>query len=61
MKLPKILPVKTKKQIAEEYQVSTRTFRRWVIHEKLQLPNRYLTPKDQAKVYDKFGEPPQLS
>lgn len=61
MKLPKLLPVKTKKQIAEEYQVSTRTFRRWILSEKLQLPNRYLTPKDQLRVYEQFGEPPQLT
>lgn len=59
MQTPNLQPVKTKKQMAEEYNVSDRTFRRWIITEKLQLPNRYLTPKEQLKVYDCFGQPSQ--
>lgn len=59
--LPKLLPVKTKKQIAEEYQISSRTLRRWIVNEKLNLPRRYLTPKDQLKIYELFGNPPELT
>ena len=53
----RLLPVKTKKQIAEEYQISPRTLRRWLTSEKLNLPRRYLTPKDQLRIYEQFGPP----
>ena len=54
-------PVKTKKQIAAEYKISPRTLRRWFIKNGMELPNGYLTPNEQKKVYEKFGVPPQLS
>ena len=61
MNFPKLLPVKTKRQIAEEYNVSSRTFRRWINNENIQLPKRYLTPKDQLRMYEQFGQPPQVA
>jgi transcriptional antiterminator len=58
MKFLKLLPVKSRKEVAEEYQISTRTLRRWIKKANLVIPKRYLTPKEQSKIYNTFGEPP---
>lgn len=54
-----ILPTKTREEIATEYEVTTRTFRRWLKRANIQLPSGYLTPKYQQLIYDTFGFPQQ--
>lgn len=50
-------PVKTRKQIADEYSISERTFRRWLKKAGIELPMRMLAPKEQEVIYDFFGAP----
>ncbi len=57
MKPNNFQPVKTRKQIAAEYSISERTFRRWLIKAEITLPNRMLAPNEQQVIYDKFGLP----
>jgi len=51
--------VKTRQQIAQEYGISTRTLRRWLLKSEINLPKRLLGPKEQAIIYEKFGNPNQ--
>ena len=53
------LYVKTRQQIAQEYGISTRTLRRWLLKSDIKLPNRLLGPKEQIMIYEKFGDPNQ--
>ena len=57
MKAQNAQPVKTRKQIADEYSISERTFRRWLKKAGIHLPNRMLAPNDQAIIYESFGFP----
>jgi hypothetical protein len=54
------LPVKTREEMAREYGISVRTFRRWLIREHLDLPNGLIYPRWQAIIYDTFGLPKNM-
>lgn len=58
MKSRFLLTVKTRKQIADEYGICERTFRRWLEKAGIKLPKRMLAPKEWQQIYDEFGEPP---
>lgn len=49
--------VKTRKQIAIEYGISTKTLWRWLKRENIQIPKGNITPKYQKIIYDTFGKP----
>ena len=51
---------KTRQQIAAEYGITTRTFRRWLKKHGVILPNRLLCPREQQTIYTLFGDPNQL-
>ncbi len=51
------LKAKTRKELADEYGVSPRTFRRKLKSKNLDLPNGLITPKDLEKIYQTFGVP----
>ncbi|MCD2260212.1 helix-turn-helix domain-containing protein [Psychroserpens luteolus] len=53
----KYLKVKTRQQIAIEYGISPRTLRRWLKQDEIYLPKRLLTPREQKRIYKKFGWP----
>jgi hypothetical protein len=58
MKTQLIQPVKTRRQIAEEYTIHERTLRRWLQEAKLPLrQGRLLTTSDQEVIYQHFGRP----
>ena len=57
MKQQNSQPVKTRKQIADEYSISARTFRRWLKKAGIELPSRLLAPNEQQIIYDEFGKP----
>lgn len=48
---------KTREEMAVEYNVSRKTFYRWLKKADIQLSNGNLTPKEQALIYEKFGKP----
>lgn len=48
---------KTRKQIAQEYGVSRRTFYRMLKRADLTLPPGMITPEFQKKIYNHFGKP----
>lgn len=57
MKTLLIQPVKTRRQIAEEFQISERTLRRWLKIAGIELPQRLITSKEQEVIYRQFGLP----
>lgn len=52
-----IRKTKTRQEIAEEYGINRRTLQRWLKQENIDLPNRLLGPKEQARIYQLFGKP----
>lgn len=52
-----ISKTKTRRQIADEYGITPRTFRRWVKKYNISLPKRLICPKDQKIIYEKLGPP----
>lgn len=48
---------KTRKEIAEELGISTRTLRRWLKQKEIHLPRTLLGPKEQKIIYDAVGKP----
>ena len=48
---------KSRKQLAEEYGVSTRTLRRWFKNKELIIPPSLLLPKDLELIYKVLGNP----
>jgi hypothetical protein len=52
---------KTKKQMAQDFKVSVRTFRKWLkpFIEEIGTPQKtYIyTPEQVRKIYEKIGEP----
>ena len=48
---------KTKKQIANEYGVCTKTLSRWLKQENVELKRGLITPKKQILIYKKLGCP----
>ncbi|MEZ5042475.1 MAG: hypothetical protein R2828_21420 [Saprospiraceae bacterium] len=57
MKTAQAAKVKTRGEIAEEYGICTKTLTRWLKKEEIQLPNRLVSPKAQALIYERFGNP----
>jgi len=53
--------VKTREEVAKEYGISRRTFYNWLQREGIKLTNRLITPKEQQKIYEKFGRPTRLA
>jgi hypothetical protein len=56
-----IHPVKTRRQIADEFNINERTLRRWLKNAGISLPQRLLTPVEQLVIYQKFGMPVNTS
>ena len=52
---------KTRKEIAEELGISTRTLRRWLKQKGIELPRTLLGPKEQKIIYDAVGKPDSKS
>jgi predicted site-specific integrase-resolvase len=48
---------KTRKQIADEYGISRKTFQRWRKKENIKLSNGLITPKELDEIYEIFGKP----
>ena len=48
---------KTKKQIADEYGICTKTLCKWIKSEQLEIKRGLIKPKDQDLIYKKFGIP----
>lgn len=55
------LSVKTQQHIADEYGISSRTLRRWIRKEGLNIPQGVLKPIHQKLIYDTFGYPLPVS
>jgi hypothetical protein len=53
--------VKTRMQIADEYEISYSTFWRKVKSNCLKLPGGLLSPRWQKIIYDAFGYPPGVT
>lgn len=51
------LSAKTRQELADEYQVSARTFRRRLKRHKISLPQGLVMPSFIRKIYQTFGEP----
>lgn len=49
--------VKTRTQLADEYGVCRKTLYNWLKSNKIDVHNGQLTPSDQKKIHDKFGQP----
>jgi len=49
--------IKTRKQIALEYGISDRTFRRYLKKFNIELPSGNITPRYQKVIYTKLGAP----
>lgn len=47
---------KSRQEIAEEFGISVKTLSRWILKEKLQIPQGLISPKDQDLIYEKFGK-----
>ena len=56
----KPLKAKTREQIADEYGICSKTLRRWLKKNEIQLPHRLISPKDQLKIYETFGFPDEF-
>lgn len=54
-----IEPVKTRKQMSEEYGITEKTFARKLKHHQIELPSGVIMPKYQKLIYEALGEPPK--
>ena len=57
MKTGNSLKAKTRKELADEYGFSPRTFRRKLKASNLKIPKGLITPKDLQRIYQTFGTP----
>jgi len=48
---------KTQQELAAEYKISQRTFRRWLKAAGIKLSGKLVTPKEQDLIYETFGNP----
>jgi len=48
---------KTKKQMAEEFGVCTKTFKKMLERNEIAIARRLITPKEQNQIYRKLGKP----
>lgn len=51
-------PMKTRKQIAIEYNICEKTLRRYLKRFKIELPTGLIPPKYQQLIYEELGKPP---
>ena len=56
-KLESKIKFKSRKEIANEYGVDRKTLYRWIKKANIELPKRYLSPKEQEFLYNKLGYP----
>ena len=56
-KITKRNQAKTREQIAEEYNISTKTLNKWLKDAGIQLPSGLICPANQMKIYELIGEP----
>ena len=55
--IKKMMPAKTRQQIALEYDICTKTLGKWLKSADLTLPAGAVTPHFQKLIYEKFGSP----
>lgn len=48
---------KTRQQIANEYGISRKTLSRWLKKASIELDGYLIAPKEQALIYQTFGDP----
>ena len=48
---------KTRKQIANEFNICRKTLTRWLKKQNITIKGGLITPKEQEKIYKKFGKP----
>ena len=48
---------KTREQIAREYNISSKTLKKWLDKENIVLPRCLINPKNINKIYETFGIP----
>lgn len=48
---------KTRQQIADEYGISRKTLSRWLKKADIDLEGYLISPKEQALIYETFGDP----
>jgi len=48
---------KTRQQIADEYGISRKTLSRWLKKAGIELDGYLIAPKEQAFIYQTFGDP----
>lgn len=57
MVTPSYKYAKTKKQIANEYGICTKTLNKWLKKEDIPLQRGLISPKSQELIYEKLGNP----
>lgn len=57
MAIPGYKYAKTRKQIADEYGICTKTLNKWFKKEEIDLQRGLISPKSQELIYLKFGFP----
>ncbi len=55
-----VIKSKSRQELANEYGISSRTFRRWLKNNDITLPSGLVKPRDILKVYDKLGNPTDI-
>ncbi len=50
-------PVKTREEMAGEFNIHPRTLSRWLKRDGIELDARILTPKCQEIIYRQYGNP----
>jgi len=48
---------KTRQEIAHLYGICTKTFKKWIERENINLPPGLISPKDQKRIFEKLGIP----
>ena len=51
------LKAKTRQEVAKEYDISTKTLKKWLTKAQIDLPRGLIQPKDLALIYERFGVP----
>ena len=51
------MSAKTRQELAKEYNVNPKTFRKWLKSYEIELPKGALTPEVINKIYKKLGVP----
>lgn len=53
--------VKTREQLAREYNISRRTLYNWLKHAKITTKGKLLSPLELKQIYELFGHPEDAS